>query len=180
MKIQRLVFILMGGVVLFCAAESLAQIELSPKAPEHAVLSKLFPPIYPPLARQARISGDVDLELRIRHDGSIESAQAVSGHPMLKEAALDSAKKSEFECNSCREEFTTYSLIYTFALTTGEKCCEAIKNSDGKEHGLLTGVSESDNHVTIIAEPTCICDPSAEVRKVRSARCLYLWRCGLQ
>jgi TonB family protein len=99
-----LIFVVMEAVLLVCAgAESLAQVNPSSETPEqHVLLSKLSPPIYPPLARQARISGDVDLELRIRQDGSIESAQAVSGHPMLKEAALDSAKKSEFECRSCQ------------------------------------------------------------------------------
>jgi TonB family protein len=167
--------------MLLCPAlESLAQAKHSSETQEqHVVLSKLSPPIYPPLARQARISGDVGLELRIRQDGSIESTQLASGHPMLSGAALDSAKKSEFECHSCPEGLTRYSLIYTFALTTGENCCKLTESSDGKEHRLLAGVYQSEGHVTIIAEPTCICDPSASIRKVRSAKCLYLWRCGL-
>jgi protein TonB len=42
-----------------------------------------FNPTYPPLARQAGISGDVELKLEIRKDGSVQSATVVSGHPML-------------------------------------------------------------------------------------------------
>jgi TonB family protein len=179
-----LMFVAIEVVALLCAAaESSAQAKPSSEAPEQeVVLSKLSSPVYPPLARQARISGDVDLALRIRQDGSVESAEVVSGHPLLKEAALDSAKKSEFECHGCKETLTTYSLVYTFGLTTNEKCCEAPENSAGTEKATRShaGVVQSQNHVTIFAEPTCICDPSAEISKVRSAKCLYLWRCGLR
>jgi hypothetical protein len=121
------------------------------------------------------------LELRIRQDGSIETTQLVSGHPMLSVAALESAQKSKFECHSCPEGLTSYSLLYTFALTTRENACEWAESSDGKEHRVLTGViSQSDGHVTIIAEPDYLCDPSASIRKVRSGKCLFLWRCVLQ
>ena len=41
------------------------------------VLSMLSRPIYPPLARLARISGEVEVKLGIRKDGSVESAIAV-------------------------------------------------------------------------------------------------------
>src|SRR5208283_2935444 len=40
-------------------------------------------PTYPPLARQARISGTVILRAVISKDGSIENLSLVSGHPML-------------------------------------------------------------------------------------------------
>jgi len=57
---------------------------------------QLFPPLYPPLARQARITGDVRVQLFIRQDGTIKSSEVVSGHPMLKPAALDSAQNQNF------------------------------------------------------------------------------------
>ena len=80
------------------------------------VLTKLFPPSYPPLAKQAWIAGDVMVAVRVRPDGSVESASVVSGHAMLGPAAAQSARKSEFECRGCRE-VTPYSLVYTFAHT---------------------------------------------------------------
>jgi protein TonB len=58
---------------------------------------------YPPLARQANITGDVELKLEIRKDGSIQSASVVSGHPMLTQAALNSAQRSHFECRGCED-----------------------------------------------------------------------------
>jgi hypothetical protein len=77
------------------------------------VMTKLFPPVYPPLARQARIAADVKVELSIRRDGSVASAVLFSGHPMLAPAAIESAKQSQFECNGCAGE-TKYVLTYTF------------------------------------------------------------------
>jgi len=145
-------------------------------------LTKLDNPVYPPLARQARISGDVNLILHVRQDGSVESVEVVSGHPMLKEAALYSAKRSEFVCHGCSEALTTYSLVYTFGLTTAEKCCEATEGSADTEQSKRSraGVVQSQHHVTILADPACICDPSADVRRVHSAKCLYLWKCGIR
>jgi outer membrane biosynthesis protein TonB len=37
------------------------------------VLTKLVPPVYPPLARQAQIAGDVMVRVLIRQDGSKSS-----------------------------------------------------------------------------------------------------------
>lgn len=59
-------------------------------------LVKLLPPIFAPLARQARIGGDVVIQLAIGRDGKVESANVVSGHPMLKQGALESAQNSTF------------------------------------------------------------------------------------
>lgn len=80
-----------------------------------AAVSRLPNPS-PPLARQARISGDVVLALRIRQDGSVDSLDVISSHPMLKDAALDSAKHSPFQCHDCEEALTAYTLSSTFGL----------------------------------------------------------------
>jgi len=46
-------------------------------------------PVYPQLARQARISGEVRLEAVISREGTVESLQVLSGHPLLVPAALE-------------------------------------------------------------------------------------------
>ena len=53
-------------------------------------------PVYPPLARQARISGVVRLEAIISRDGSIMDLRAVSGHPLLIPAALAAVERWVF------------------------------------------------------------------------------------
>ena len=50
-------------------------------------------PIYPPLARSARIQGPVLLRAIISRTGTIENLQAISGHPMLIPAALDAVRQ---------------------------------------------------------------------------------------
>jgi TonB family protein len=146
------------------------------------ILSKLSPPVYPPLARQTRIAGDVDLTLSVRPDGSVESAVVISGHPLLQQAALESARQSKFECPKCGEGTTSYRLIYTFQLAGSADCCKADEASSDKNGPtqLFPHVTQVQNHVTVIDQPTCICDPAIDRTKVRSLRCLYLWRCGLR
>jgi len=50
-------------------------------------------PLYPPLARQARIQGQVLLRAVISRSGAIENLQVVDGHPMLVQAATDAVKQ---------------------------------------------------------------------------------------
>src|SRR5437763_8758942 len=54
-------------------------------------------PNYPPLARQARIQGQVVLQAEISKDGSIENLRLVSGHPMLAPAAIDAVKQWKYK-----------------------------------------------------------------------------------
>jgi protein TonB len=50
-------------------------------------------PIYPPLAKQARISGVVRFNAIIGKDGTIQNLQLVSGHPLLVQSAQDAVKQ---------------------------------------------------------------------------------------
>jgi TonB family protein len=127
-------------------------------------------PVYPPMARQARISGDVELKVEIRKDGSVESAAVVVGHPLLAQAALNSAKRSQFECRACEDEVTPYSLIYSFefAASPGWPCSE--------ESGLH--VTQSQNRITTVMAEPALLEPYFTYISARSAKCLYLWACG--
>ena len=58
-----------------------------------AKLVKKVIPVYPPLARQARVSGTVQLIGVIAKDGTIQQLQVVSGHPLLVKAALDAVRQ---------------------------------------------------------------------------------------
>jgi protein TonB len=50
-------------------------------------------PVYPPLARQARIQGTVRLTAVIAKDGTIQELQVVNGHPLLVPSALEADKQ---------------------------------------------------------------------------------------
>jgi TonB family protein len=171
------VAIVMSGSIV----KSLAQSSSSANPTRgDVVLTKLSQPIYPPLARQTRITGDVELKIEVRKDGTVQSAVVVSGHPLLKQAALDSAQQSQFECRNCSEAAAPVQLVYTFQLDGSESCCTGAEIGAKNDHPeqVFPRVIKSERHVTVIDRPTCICDPSADVRKVRSLKCLYLWRCA--
>ena len=53
--------------------------------------------VNPPLARQARIQGQVLLRAQISKEGSIENLQLISGHPMLVQSALDAVKQWKYK-----------------------------------------------------------------------------------
>ena len=182
MRRGSLVAFLANTVFLAWApASSLAPTEANPiPIPDGIVLTKLFPPKYPPLARQARITGDVELTIEVTGDGSVQSATAVRGHPLLKQAALDSAQESQFDCRGCGETPTSYSLIYTFQLVGENGCCTSEGDSTDKPNEHFPRVIQSLNHVTLVDQPVCICDPAFTIdrRRARSAKCLYLWKCG--
>jgi protein TonB len=54
-------------------------------------------PVYPPIARQARISGVVELTGVIGVDGRIRELRIVKGHPFLANAALEAVRQWVYE-----------------------------------------------------------------------------------
>jgi len=71
------------------------------------LLIKKVTPVYPQLAKQARIQGSVVLQAEISKEGTIQNLQLISGHPMLAPAAIDGV-------NQCR---------YKAYLPNGERGC---------------------------------------------------------
>ena len=53
-------------------------------------------PAYPPIAKQAHASGTVTVQVTISESGSVISATAMSGHPLLRAAAVAAARGARF------------------------------------------------------------------------------------
>jgi TonB family protein len=53
-------------------------------------------PTYPPLAKAAQVSGSVVVEVTVDEEGGVISARALSGHPLLKDAAVAAARGWRF------------------------------------------------------------------------------------
>lgn len=66
-------------------------------AVQAAKLVNRVQPVYPPLARQTRISGTVKLHAIIGKDGAVTQLQVVSGHPLLVQSALDAVKQWRYQ-----------------------------------------------------------------------------------
>ncbi|HWS89292.1 MAG TPA: cytochrome c oxidase assembly factor Coa1 family protein [Pyrinomonadaceae bacterium] len=58
-------------------------------------ISKPQPP-YPALAKAARAQGTVVVQVTVDETGGVTSAKAVSGHPLLQQAAIAAAKQAKF------------------------------------------------------------------------------------
>jgi TonB family protein len=54
-------------------------------------------PAYPPVAKAARASGTVTVEVTVDETGKVISAKAVSGHPLLQAAAVQAAYQARFK-----------------------------------------------------------------------------------
>ncbi len=96
----------------------------------------------------------------------------------MYQAARESAQQSQFECRHCTDELTTYRLLYSFRLVYpklgSEEQRECFRTYKAQ---VAPSVVLAGNRVTFTegAEVYIECIVSY---KVRSWKCLYLWRCG--
>jgi TonB family protein len=58
--------------------------------------TNLVKPAYPAAARAVNASGAVNVQVTIDESGNVISASAVSGHPLLRAAAVNAARQSKF------------------------------------------------------------------------------------
>jgi periplasmic protein TonB len=59
-------------------------------------INKVQPP-YPPIAKAARASGAVQVQVTISEDGRVIEAAVMNGHPLLRDAALQAARRWTFQ-----------------------------------------------------------------------------------
>jgi TonB family protein len=64
---------------------------------QEAQINKRVPPVYPPLARQTKVSGIVKLHVLIDRLGNVIELQAISGHPLLIQSAMDAVKQWQYK-----------------------------------------------------------------------------------
>jgi TonB family protein len=75
-----------------------------------AQLLQHAPPVYPPIAMAARVSGDVVISMQVQTDGHVGRLRVLSGPAMLQWAALEGVKKwiyKPFEQNGEAVEVNT-------------------------------------------------------------------------
>jgi protein TonB len=120
----------LGGVIggIVSATSSMAVPKFAPVAPQRVRISqgvtkglliRRVEPTYPPLARSARVQGEVVLSAIISTNGEIENLQLVSGHPMLVPAALTAVKQWRYKPyllnGQPTEVETTITVIFTLS-----------------------------------------------------------------
>ena len=77
---------------------------------------KLVKPIYPKSAKATRASGAVNVHVELDEAGNVVSAKAISGHPLLAEAAEEAARQSKFAITNLSGEpvRVTGVIVYNF------------------------------------------------------------------
>lgn len=133
------------------------------------IIKRVASPVLPEIARIANVDGDVVVTVGLRPDGTVAVAVVNEGTRLLQQAALESARASEFECRGCRIGITEYSILYRFRRTPDTHCLG--EKSDEQ-------IIQTDGEITVIDQGVAICDPGAEIGKVRSIKCLFLWKCA--
>jgi outer membrane biosynthesis protein TonB len=71
---------------------------------------------YVPLARQARIYGDVEVRCFLNADGEVTRAEAITGHPLLTDQARQNAMLWKFQRTGPPVETKTVTLKYQYRL----------------------------------------------------------------
>jgi len=75
-------------------------------------------PEYPPAAKEAKASGTVNVKVLIDEAGEVILAEAVTGHPLLRESAVKAAKQAKFKpfLFNGQAGKVTGTIVYNFAL----------------------------------------------------------------
>ncbi len=100
-KIMRWVGI---AIIALLAVMVAAQTASAQEDSERKVKTKVAP-TYPELARKMNVSGTVKVQITIAANGSVKTAKALGGHPLLIEPAVDAVKKWKYE--PAKDESTT-------------------------------------------------------------------------
>jgi TonB family protein len=67
--------------------------------------------VYPELAKKMNVGGTVRVEVVITPAGTVKSAKALGGHPLLIEPSVDAAKRMKFEAAAAE---TTQVMTFEF------------------------------------------------------------------
>lgn len=76
----------------------------------------LIKPVFPVAAKTVRVSGPVIVQVLVDETGKVVSANAISGHPLLRPAAENAARRSQFDPVrvSGQAVKTTGTVVYNF------------------------------------------------------------------
>lgn len=72
-----------------------------------AIKSKATP-AYPELAKKMNVNGAVKVELTVAPNGTVKTAKALGGHPLLIDAAVSAAKQFKYEAGEETKELVTF------------------------------------------------------------------------
>jgi TonB family protein len=76
--------------------EIVRKITVSSSVLQNSAISKVQP-AYPPIAKASRAAGAVQVQVAINETGDVVDATAISGHPLLRDSAVEAARQWKFK-----------------------------------------------------------------------------------
>ena len=145
------VILIIGTRTLVAQDTAPAPQQIPPDVVQPLILKRVAP-IYPPLARQARIQGTVLLDITINKGGDVSDVTLVSGHPMLSPAAVDAVKQWKYrpyeEHGQAVEIQTTVQINFGF--------------SDNPPSGVVGDGPPSSSPMQTIVDPVGVCEDKGD------------------
>lgn len=91
-----------------------------------SAIKKVQPP-YPSVAKAARASGAVQVQILVSETGEVIEANAISGHPLLRDAAVEAARQWRFKPTELGNKAIKVQGVLTFNFTlAGEEPVPAV------------------------------------------------------
>jgi len=88
---------ILGATVCLAALLHADDVKKIPTEEAMSALVSKVAPEYPALAKQLKLSGEVQVEANIDEDGSVGDVTTISGNPVLAKAVVDAVKKWKFK-----------------------------------------------------------------------------------
>jgi protein TonB len=88
---------------------------------QESKLLRRVEPVYPELARQARVSGPVMIEVTVDESGNVSRANVIRGHPLLNDAALDAIRQWKYSPTLLNGVPVPVTSIVAVVLRTGRR-----------------------------------------------------------
>ena len=132
-------WLLVGVVAVgqaLAAQEAMGKVRLGDGPLPPPLVSEQVPPVYPPLARAARVQGTVVLDVLISRTGDVSDVKPISGPALLTPAAIDAVKQWKYQpylANGVAFDLTT-EVSVTFHLTEepGKAAVGGVQTEPGK------------------------------------------------
>lgn len=128
------------------------------EAVQQSSLVTYVAPVYPPVARQARIQGTVRLQVVISKEGRVTSAEVISGHPLMQQAALEVVQQWVYRPTLLNgdpvEVVTTVSVNFTLEDSSAPNQAASAAGAEGAPSAALRA-------------PVAAVDPAVQIARLR-------------
>ena len=127
---MRMIFTLSVAITLLYAALPATTLAIAAQTPPkkkvvissgvaQGLLIRKVAPIYPPEAKESKVTGTVVLRIEIDTTGAVQKPQVISGNTMLQQSALDAVKQWRYRPYKLNGEpvevETTVNIVYSLA-----------------------------------------------------------------